>query len=80
MVPVVFHVVHNTLSENISEAQILSQLDILNQDFGDSMRIRTTFGHKRRTRIEFVSRGDPEGSHRWNRPSGDGVTGLVLTP
>ena len=39
VVPVVFHVVHNTLSENISEAQILSQLDILNQDFGDSMRM-----------------------------------------
>lgn len=32
-IPVVVHVVWNTATENISEAQILSQLDVLNEDF-----------------------------------------------
>ncbi|MDX5423351.1 MAG: T9SS type A sorting domain-containing protein [Hymenobacteraceae bacterium] len=32
-IPVVFHVVYNTQTENISEEQILSQLAILNADF-----------------------------------------------
>jgi hypothetical protein len=32
-IPVVFHVVYNTPQENISEAQLLSQLRILNEDF-----------------------------------------------
>lgn len=32
-IPVVFHVVHRNAQENISEAQILSQIDVLNEDF-----------------------------------------------
>ncbi|MBX2871244.1 MAG: T9SS type A sorting domain-containing protein [Saprospiraceae bacterium] len=32
-IPVVFHVVYNTAAQNISEAQIQSQIDILNEDF-----------------------------------------------
>ena len=32
-IPVVFHVVYRAGSENISEAQVLSQLEVLNQDF-----------------------------------------------
>src|SRR5688572_4762799 len=32
-IPVVFHVVYNAAAENISNAQIQSQLDILNRDF-----------------------------------------------
>ncbi|TXS48404.1 zinc metalloprotease [Streptomyces sp. uw30] len=32
-VPVVVHVVHNTPEQNIDDAQILSQIDVLNQDF-----------------------------------------------
>jgi len=33
-IPVVVHVVWNTAAENISDAQIQSQIDILNKDFG----------------------------------------------
>jgi hypothetical protein len=33
-IPVVVHVVHNTDAQNISEAQIRSQIDVLNRDFG----------------------------------------------
>jgi len=32
-IPVVFHIVYNTTSQNISDAQIQSQLDVLNKDF-----------------------------------------------
>ena len=32
-VPVVFHVVWKTSSQNISDAQIFSQVDVLNEDF-----------------------------------------------
>ena len=32
-IPVVFHVLYNTNSQNISDAQIISQLDVLNEDF-----------------------------------------------
>ena len=32
-IPVVFHVVYNTAAQNISAAQIQSQVDILNEDF-----------------------------------------------
>jgi Pregnancy-associated plasma protein-A len=34
MVPVVVHVVHRTLTENISAEQVASQIDVLNGDFG----------------------------------------------
>lgn len=33
-IPVVFHVVYNNANENISNAQIISQIDALNRDFG----------------------------------------------
>ena len=32
-IPVVVHVVYNTSAENISDAQIFSQIDVLNADF-----------------------------------------------
>src|SRR6187431_1265183 len=32
-IPVVFHVVWNTSAQNISDARILAQLDVLNKDF-----------------------------------------------
>jgi hypothetical protein len=32
-IPVVFHVVYNSSEQNISDAQILSQLDVMNDDF-----------------------------------------------
>lgn len=32
-IPVVFHVVYNSPAENLSEAQLLSQIDVLNEDF-----------------------------------------------
>jgi PKD repeat protein len=34
VVPIVVHVIHNGGSENISEVQILSQIEVLNEDYG----------------------------------------------
>jgi len=34
IVPVVVHVLWNTNTQNISDVQILSQIDVLNEDFG----------------------------------------------
>ena len=64
VVPVVFHVVHNTLSENISEAQILSQLDILNQDFRRLNEDQDNIWPQAAdTHIEFcLAARDPEGN------------------
>jgi hypothetical protein len=33
-IPVVFHILYNTAAQNISDAQIQSQLDVLNEDYG----------------------------------------------
>ncbi len=46
-IPVVFHVIYNTVSQNVSNALILSQLNELNLDFrklnADTSRIRSIF-------------------------------------
>lgn len=39
-IPVVVHVIHRTQAQNISDAQILSQIEVLNEDFGRSNRDR----------------------------------------
>lgn len=47
VIPVVFHVIHNTTEENLSDEILLNQLDILNQDYArlnpDSSNIRAEF-------------------------------------
>ena len=54
VIPVVFHVLYNTPSENISEAQNLSQLDILNQDFRRfNQNQDSTWPQAADTQIEF---------------------------
>ena len=45
-IPVVVHVVWNSPAENISEVQILSQLEVLNQDFkAENDEIADSFFH-----------------------------------
>jgi hypothetical protein len=41
-IPVVFHVVWNLSEQNISDAQLLSQVDVLNEDFSQTNADRTT--------------------------------------
>lgn len=40
-IPVVVHVVYNTAAQNISDAQVQSQIDVLNEDFGNTNADKT---------------------------------------
>lgn len=58
IVPVVFHILHNNGSENISEAQIQDQINILNRDYrllnADASGVQTPFqGMPSDVEIEF---------------------------
>ena len=63
-IPVVFHVLYNTASENISEAQVLSQLQILNDDFRRlNSNQDNVWAQAADTQIEFcLASQDPEGN------------------
>lgn len=68
VIPVVFHILYNTPQQNISDEQILSQLEVINNDFAglnaDSTRIpavfKPLFG---KSTIQFcLAKTDPEGN------------------
>ena len=67
-IPVVVHVVYNTSTQNISQAQIQSQIDILNADFrklnSDTANVPTLFKSiAADCKIEFVlAKRDPAGN------------------
>lgn len=56
VIPVVFHIIHRTLSDSLAVSQAISQLDILNQDFrkknADTTKVEDGFS-KADSRIEF---------------------------
>ena len=66
-VPVVIHVIYKSAAQNISDAQILSQLEVLNKDFSNQNndRINTPLVFKNLaadTKIKFcLARVDPKG-------------------
>lgn len=68
-IPVVVHVVYNTAGQNISDAQIQSQIDILNDDFqlmnADSLQPSHPFwAYTANTQIEFcLASQDPNGNY-----------------
>ncbi len=68
IIPVVFHVIHTNGTENISKAQILDQMRILNEDFGftnpNRVNIRSIFaGVAANMEIEFrLATIDPQGN------------------
>ena len=73
-IPVVVHVVHKTAAQNISVAQVQSQIDVLNRDFrktnGDLNKIPAPFKPLAAdARIEFVL-ADKD-------PAGNATTGIV---
>ena len=61
VIPVVVHVIHNGGAENISDAQIQSQIDVLNEDY--RRKVGTNgFGNGVDTEIEFcLAKIDPNG-------------------
>ena len=68
VIPVVVHVVYNNATENISDAQVLSQIDVLNEDFrrtnSDAGSTLSDFvGVAADTEIEFcLASVDPDGN------------------
>ena len=67
-IPVVFHVVYNTSSQNISDNRILAQLDVLNKDFtrlnADAANTPSVFqGVSANTDVQFcLAQRDPNGN------------------
>ncbi len=63
-IPVVVHVLYRNSTENISEAQIQSQLDVLNEDFRrTNTDADNTWSQTADTQIEFcLSKVDPNGN------------------
>lgn len=67
-IPVVFHVVYNNSTENISDAQILSQITVLNEDFRRKNSDTTNTPNEFKTatadaQIEFcLAQQDPSGN------------------
>ena len=63
-IPVVFHILYNTAAENISEAQVLSQLQILNDDFRRlNANQDNVWPQAADTQIEFcLATQDPQGN------------------
>ncbi len=63
-IPVVVHVLYNTTSENISDAQILSQITVLNDDFRrTNSDADETWSQAADSEIEFcMASSDPEGN------------------
>jgi hypothetical protein len=67
-IPVVVHVVYNTPTQNISTAQIQSQIDVLNEDYrlhnGDSVPLGHAFWpYTADSEIEFcLASSDPQGN------------------
>jgi hypothetical protein len=67
-IPVVFHIVWNTSAQNISDARILAQLDVLNKDFArlnaDAGNTPSVFqGVAANTNIQFcLAQRDPGGN------------------
>jgi hypothetical protein len=76
-IPVVFHVVYNGSSENVPDAVVLSQLDVLNEDFrklnSDAGSVHPDFaGIAADTEIEFCLASVD--------PSGNPTSGITRTP
>jgi len=61
IIPVYVHVIYNTAQQNISDAQIQSQIDVLNADYGgtnfDLSRTPSEFTKANGTGIQFVLAG-----------------------
>lgn len=63
-IPVVVHVIYNTQQQNISDAQILSQIEVLNEDFRRANSDRdNVWSQAADTQIEFcLAQVDPNGN------------------
>lgn len=75
-IPVVVHVIYHLASENISDAQVQSQIDVLNEDYrklnADTSLVRTLFK-------PFAGDAEIEFCLASRDPNGDSTTGITRT-
>ncbi len=75
-IPVVIHILHNAPSENISDAQILSQIEVLNKDF---RKLNTNFGNTPSAFTGVAADVELEFCLATTDPSGNPSTGITRT-
>jgi len=73
-IPVVVHVVYNTTAQNVSDAQIQSQLDVLNKDF---RKLNTDLNLIPSTFSSLVADAEINFCLANRDPSGNATTGIV---
>lgn len=73
-IPVVFHVVYNTTSENISDARILEQLNVLNNDY---RKLNSDFSSARAVFQAVAADCEINFCLAQQDPSGNATTGIV---
>lgn len=76
-IPVVVHVVYKTASENISDAQILSQIDVLNKDF---RRLNADTANTPSVFADVAADFEVQFCLAQQDPNGNPTTGIVRVP
>jgi hypothetical protein len=76
-IPVVVHVVYNTTAQNVSDAQIQSQLDVLNKDF---RKLNTDLNLIPSTFSSLVADAEINFCLANRDPSGNATTGILRVP
>jgi chitodextrinase len=75
-IPVVVHVVYNTTAENVSDAQIFSQINVLNNDF---RKMNTDVANTPSLFVGFTADVQVEFCLAQRDPSGNSTTGITRT-
>ena len=75
-IPVVFHVVYNTAEQNISSAQIQSQVDALNEDFNAA---NIDLGNVPSAFQSFIGNSGIHFALAARDPNGNAITGITRT-
>ncbi len=76
-IPVVVHVVYNTSAQNVSDAQIQSQLDVLNKDF---RKLNTDLNLVPSTFSSLVADAEINFCLANRDPNGNATTGILRVP
>ena len=76
VIPVVFHVVYHNNEENVSEAQLLSQLEIMNEDYSHTNSDTLTKSHPFK---KYAGSLDVQFKLAVQDPNGNASTGITRT-
>lgn len=76
VIPIVFHIIHDGGSENISDAQVLDAVRVLNEDFN---RLNTDWSNVRPEFLDIVANVGIEFRLATRDPNGQCTTGITRT-